>query len=232
MGGCGPAWVQSESVNTEHIRTVHNGRRWVLDGHIAGAGTRAGTRLVLGAWHTSPWGAFADVMIAHPDGTRELLAPTSDIADFISGLYTFDRVRTCHVHLRRTGTGTGSRWQVTAAGLTWSFTLGGRGGLGALLRAVPPPLGSTLTWARAIDPIASRLLPGVHTHGSSNPNRVQWYAARDLHPVTDSSVVLDGVDQGALAPISPAPDFGFSSVPQAPGVVRVRSQIRELRPGD
>src|SRR4051794_37547125 len=48
----------------------------VFDGWIAGVGTREGTRAVLGRWSSSPWGAFADVMVERPDGHRILLAPT------------------------------------------------------------------------------------------------------------------------------------------------------------
>ena len=63
--------------------------RWQFTGHIAGAGTTGGTRLVLGAWDHSPLGPFADVMVAHPDGRRELLAPDDWVADFVSATYVF-----------------------------------------------------------------------------------------------------------------------------------------------
>ena len=57
-------------------------------GHIAGVGTSGGTRLVLGCWDRTPHGPFADVMVAHPDGRRELLAPDAWVAD--SNLLTHD----------------------------------------------------------------------------------------------------------------------------------------------
>src|SRR5690606_39583710 len=37
-------------------------------GRIAGWGTASGTRVVVGRWDASPFGAFADVMVERPDG--------------------------------------------------------------------------------------------------------------------------------------------------------------------
>jgi hypothetical protein len=38
-------------------------------------GSTSGIRVVVGSWAESPFGAFADVMLAGADGTRRLLAP-------------------------------------------------------------------------------------------------------------------------------------------------------------
>ena len=46
-----------------------------FDGWIAGLGTAAGLRVVIGHWPTSPLGAFTDAMVERPDGHRILLAP-------------------------------------------------------------------------------------------------------------------------------------------------------------
>ncbi|TAP45449.1 hypothetical protein [Arthrobacter sp. S39] len=46
------------------------GKRWTFDGHIAGIGAQSGLRAVVGVWHKSPLGAFADVMVQLPDGQR------------------------------------------------------------------------------------------------------------------------------------------------------------------
>lgn len=68
------------------------GERLRFDGWIAGVGTSSGTRLVVGHWPRSPFGAFSDVMIEHPDGERVLLAPSRRIADFVAATYRFDRI--------------------------------------------------------------------------------------------------------------------------------------------
>ena len=61
-------------------------------GRIAGWGTASGTRVVVGRWDASPFGAFADVMVERPDGERVLLAPSRDVADLVAATYRFDRV--------------------------------------------------------------------------------------------------------------------------------------------
>ena len=63
-----------------------------LRGTISAFGLRSGDRIVVGAWHRSPVGPFADVMWAGPDGTRVLLAPDRRAADYVAGIYRFDRI--------------------------------------------------------------------------------------------------------------------------------------------
>ena len=48
-----------------------------------------GVRLVVGVWDDSPLGAFADVMVERADGHRLLLAPSHEVADFVTGTYTY-----------------------------------------------------------------------------------------------------------------------------------------------
>lgn len=194
--------------------------RWVFEGWIAGAGTAGGTRLVLGHWPVSPFGPFADVMVAHPDGTRTLLAPTPALADFVAGTYRFDRVEVVPVEVAQ-----GPTWVVRAGLLDWRFTPGRRAPLGALLRLVPPRVGTSLAWARLTDPVARVAMRGVRTLGTAGQGRTEWYAARDLHRLTASEATWEGVDLGPLAPVDPPPRFGFSSTPRRPSLVRVVSTV-------
>jgi hypothetical protein len=235
--------------------------RWQFTGHIAGAGTTGGTRLVLGAWGASPHGPFADVMVAHPDGRRELLAPDDWVADFVSATYVFDDVRQVPVSVTVTepaveagaesagraraesaggdrapsagGAGrtarTGSRWTVRAGPLHWEFTVGPRSAWGHLLRAVPPRLGRTLAVARVSDRVASVVMPGVRTLGTAGNDRLEWYAARDLHRITASTASWDGLDLGGLTDMDPPPQFGFSSTPRTPMLTTLTSTVRVPR---
>ena len=66
--------------------------RLVFTGHIAGAGSGSGLRIVVGAWDESPFGADTDEMQQTADDERVLLAPDDTIADFVSSTYHFDRV--------------------------------------------------------------------------------------------------------------------------------------------
>lgn len=203
---------------------MHRDQRFT--GHIAGVGTTSGLRLVLGAWHTTPHGPFADVMLAHPDGTRQLLAPDPWVRDFVSATYTFDDARVLPVRLARTGTGRASRWEVSAGPLEWSFAVGARDPLGLLLRAVPGPVGRSRTFAGITDAVARRILPGVRTLGTAGNGRTEWYAAADLHRIADSRVRWRGRDAGPLAPVDPAPDFGFGSTPRTPCLTALTSTVR------
>ena len=198
-------------------------------GWIAGAGSSSGTRLVLGHWVRSSFGAFSDVMVAHSDGRRELLAPTSQIAEFVSQTYNFDTLTICDVAVERTGgSAAGSRWHVAAGPLAWTFTVGPRRPLAWPLRAVPLSLATAQGFARLTDPVARVVMPGVRTIGrAGGPDdpRLEWYAGRDLHRIIASRATWDGRDLGALAPVTPAPRFGFSGTPAAPSLTRVVSTV-------
>ena len=83
-----------------------------FDGWIAGLGTAAGLRAVVGHWPVSPFGAFTDVMVERPDGHRMLLAPSEEVAAFVAGTYRFDEV--CRIPVTTTagtaGRCTPGRW--------------------------------------------------------------------------------------------------------------------------
>lgn len=199
--------------------------RFRFDGQIAGVGTAAGTRLVLGRWVRSPRGGFADVMVQRADGHRVLLAPDAWVAEFVSTTYTFDEILQVPVDVQIEDDGERPRWTVAAGPLAWSFTVGRRTPLGHLLRAVPPPLGRTHTVARVTDPIARRVYPGVRTLGTAGNARTEWYAARDLRRLTDSVAAWAGTDLGAMTDVDPPPDFGFSSTPRTPALTALTTIV-------
>ena len=134
-----------------------------FDGWIAGLGTAAGLRVVVGHWTSSPWGPFTDVMVEQPDGHRVLLAPTPTVAEFVAGTYQFDDVRTVDVSV----TVEGPRWQITAPPVEVTCDVGGRPTLGLLLRAVPRWVATSPRWIAATDRVARQVLPGVRTRGSA-----------------------------------------------------------------
>ena len=193
-----------------------------FDGTIAGLGTAAGLRVVVGHWPASPLGAFTDVMVERPDGRRMLLAPDAAVAEFVSGTYTFDEVVLTPVDHEIDG----DRRRVSAGPLQLTFHIGGRSPLGALLRAVPRPLATAPWWISAIDVVARRVLPGVRTRGSAGNGREEFYAALDLHRIVVADVRWEGVDQGGLAPVDPPVRFGFGSTPSTPALVRVVTLVR------
>ncbi|WP_339151270.1 hypothetical protein WID27_00385 [Streptomyces sp. F41] len=197
------------------------GERLRFDGWIAGVGTASGTRLVVGHWPRSPFGAFSDVMVEHPDGVRVLLAPSARIAEFVAATYRFDRIQVVPVAV----TGTRTLWRVKAGPLSLRLRAGRPSALGRLLSAVPAPLVRSPHWAALCDVPARLLLPGVRTLGRAGPGRREWYGARGLRPVVAADAVLDGVELGPLAPLDPPVAFGFGSAPRTPSLVRVTTTV-------
>jgi hypothetical protein len=195
--------------------------RWIFDGHIAGIGTASGLRAVVGLWRDSPFGPFADAMVELPSGRRILLAPTSDVARFITGVYTFDETRVLGVAASHDA----GRLTFAAGPLRLRASLGARTRLGAAVRLIPRPLAVQPRWLRAVSPLAARLSPGVRTAGTARDGWQEYYGVTDLHRIDSVTVRWDGADAGALAAIRPAVGFGFSSVPPGPAFARVRTTV-------
>ena len=197
--------------------------RLAFDGHIAGFGTTEGTRVVVGRWLRSPMGAFVDVMVERADGTRLLLAPRDDVADLVSSTYEFDAVHVVPVGLRADEPR--RRWTLRAGPLTADLDIGPRTAVGRLLVVVPRHPAVAPLVATAVDPVARTVLAGVRTRGTAGRGRREWYTATDQHALTAVRALWGSTDLGALAPVAPAVRFGFSSVPAAPSVTRVRATV-------
>lgn len=197
-------------------------RRLRFAGEIAGVGTAEGTRIVVGRWLRSPFGAFADVMVERPGGHRLLLAPTEQIAEFVSGTYTFDQVVQTPVDVAVDA----HRWEVTAEPLRLIVEIGSRTALGRLLRAIPTGVVGAPWFATAVDPVARVVLKGVHTRGTAGGSRKEWYGAGDVHRITSAQTSWGGSDLGVLRPVTPSVRFGFGSTPAQPSVTQVVSTVQ------
>lgn len=196
-------------------------------GSIAGLGTTSGLRIVVGSWVYSPYGAFADVMLAEPDGTRRLLAPTDEVAEFVSSTYTFDEVRIVPVSAHVEG----HRVRVLADDLAVGFTVGRRTALGRALRLVPVSLATATWWSRVTDPVARLTQRGVRTRGSAGGGRLEAYGATDHHAITEVSGTWRGRDVGDLADVTPDPGFGFGSTPARPSLTTLVTTVCQRDPG-
>ncbi|MBV9315109.1 MAG: hypothetical protein JO100_15580 [Pseudonocardia sp.] len=192
-----------------------------FDGWIAGLGTEAGLRVVVGRWASSPLGGFTDVMLEQPDGHRILLAPGDVVATYVAATYRFDDVMITGVRAEVRS----NSWLVTAGPLRMELEIGHRPALGWLLRAVPRALATAPAWIQLTDAVAQQALPGVRTRGSAGGGREEFYAALDLHRIVVASVRWRGADQGSLVPVTPPVRFGFGSTPATPSLVRVVSLV-------
>ncbi|GAA1411693.1 hypothetical protein [Oerskovia paurometabola] len=187
-------------------------------GRIAGWGTTSGTRLVVGRWDVSPFGAFADVMVERPDGERVLLAPSHQVADLVATTYRFDRVEVCPVAVSED-------WHVVAGPLEAWVGVGRRTVLGGVLRVVPRRVAASHRTTVLTDPVARVLLRGVRTRGSAGPGRVEHYGATDVHEITGACTEWAGEPLGDLRDVDPPVRFGFGSTPRRPAVTDVVTTI-------
>lgn len=160
-------------------------------------------------------------MVETGPGHRVLLAPTEDVADYVTSTYAFDEVRVEAVSCRVDG----SSWEVRSPSLSLDLEVGSRMPLGWLLRAVPRPLGASPAWARIVDPVARVLVPGVRTVGTALEGRREFYGATDLRRVTSMTGRFDGAPLGGLTDIDPPCRFGFSSTPRTPSVTTVVTTV-------
>lgn len=186
-------------------------------GEILGVGTSQGTRVVIGNWKLSPYGPFADVMIERADGHRVLLAPTRQIAEYVAGTYVFDEVREVPVAVVHRD----DLLSAVAGPLTLCAGIGRRTPIGWALHLLPDRITAQTWFCRCGDPIARTLMPGVRTHGTAGQGRHEFYGAHDVHAVTNLSACWNGDELGGLAPVAPAPRFGFGSTPRTPTLTRV-----------
>lgn len=193
-----------------------------FEGRIAGVGTDSGTRIVVGMWERSPFGRFTDVMIEEGAGHRILLAPTEEVADYVSSTYSFDEVRIEPVRVARIEGGIG----VTAESLQLDIIVGGISTLGRLLRVVPDAFATSPGWLRLVDPFARVLVPGARTAGSAGGGRREFYGVTLARRIRSIAAKLDGTDLGSLQQLWPPVTFGFGSAPARPQLVDVVTTIR------
>ncbi|MCR1980831.1 hypothetical protein NSA53_01085 [Cellulosimicrobium cellulans] len=211
-------------------------------GRIAGWGTASGTRVVVGRWDTSPFGAFADVMVERPDGERILLAPSRPVAELVASTYRFDRVVLVPVAVTdepapvapaagrdhvapAAGSGRLPDWHVVAGPLEARLAVGPRTFLGHVLRAVPHRVATSRHATVLTDPVARVLLRGVRTRGSAGPGRTEHYGATDVHALLAARTRWDGGSLGGLRDVVPPVLFGFGSTPPRPSVTDVVTTI-------
>ena len=178
-------------------------------------------RMVIGSWLESPFGRFADVMVETSDGERILLAPSQEVAEFVSTTYTFDSIEIGDVAVEHHR----DAFRLTAPNLEVHGGIGGPAQFDWLLRLVPSRLATAPWWLRLIDPVASRLITGVHTAGSAGHGRREYYGVRRTRRISEVRGRFRGDALGELTPLDPPVRFGFSSAPAAPQMVSVTTTI-------
>jgi len=202
-------------------------------GCIAAAGFAAGDAVVVGAWRTSPFGSFVDVMWVRPDGTRVLLAPSPPVADYVASLYSFDEVVATPVR----GGWDGAAVGVEAGPLRVRMLTPGRDLRSWVFALRPAWLRERPGWVaiedRVARPLVGRIIggaQGVRAAGVAPGGQREFYAVADYRRVTDATLTVDGADRGEVRALPPRLGIGLSSFPTVPAVVHVTTLV-ESGPG-
>ncbi|MEA2716122.1 MAG: hypothetical protein QOI99_439 [Actinomycetota bacterium] len=164
-------------------------------------------------------------MWATAAGERWLVAADPDVADFVAGIYHFDRVVVSPLEVDEAdGEGDGPVLGVHAPDLGLELHLeAGRGW------PLPLPRRRPAWFTRRVEaPVARRLL-GVEAYGVSPTGVREWYQASRYRPVTTARATLHGADLGLLGPLRPAVAFGFSEPPRRPSLVEVTTVLEQAR---
>lgn len=193
-----------------------------LEGTIAGCGFASGDRFVAGIWERGPLGAMNDVMWARPNGERILLAPNSEVAGFVGGVYEFDETRVVPFELIRSQP---QALHLRAGPVELELNAEGPRRLFAIR---PKALRRSRAWVRIEDalmrPLVGRYVlrgaEGVKGYGVSPSGVREWYAIDSYARVTKARGMIDGRDLGVMRPLDPPVRFGFSEFPSQSALVR------------
>jgi hypothetical protein len=201
-------------------------------GAIAAGGFVSGEQVVVGMWRRSPLGSFIDVMWVRADGERVLLAPSPEVAAFVSALYTFDRIEVVEI----VGGFDGRRVAVRAGPLDLELRPDARGWRSWVFAVRPRQLRRSPTWLaiedRFVEPLGRVLLggaEGVRVGGVTPGGRREWYSVDDYRTVTEGTLFVDGRSAGELTELRPDLGVGLSAFPTRPAMVDLVTLIEPPR---
>lgn len=197
-------------------------------GCIAGASFASGDTVVVGAWRQSPFGQIVDVMWVHPRRGRILLAPTSEVAAYVAGLYSFDEVLVAPIE----GGWDGHAVAVCAGPVRVRMLAGARDARSWLFAARPKLLRQSPRWITLEDriarPFVGRIIggaDGVRAAGVAPGGQREFYGIADYRGVAHAVLSVDGQDAGDLRDLPRNLGIGLSSFPARPAVVHVTTLV-------
>jgi len=184
----------------------------IFKGRITSSGFESGDRIVVGAWKESPFGEFTDIMWAKPDGTRVLIAPTQEIVDYVTAMYSFDEVLL--EDIITTGEDRNQKVKSNTMELDFSWN-----------RGLPIPFKRSLLFISTVELFFAKLFFGTRTYGVTKNNRKEWYAIDRVSHIKKANAKISGKDPGDFTSINEPCKFGFSEAPKRPSSCEVRTHI-------
>ncbi len=184
----------------------------VFVGRITSTGFSSGDRFVIGDWWETPLGSFTNVMWAKPDGTRVLLSPSKDHAQYVSDLYNFETVQITEIDVERGRRRVSVKGGGLSIGISWGVPF-------------PLPFWRPLWFVASFEAFFGRILFGTRTHGRTKNNRREWYSVRSISRVLMAEASFEGRLLGESEKFSTNACFGFSEPPSMPTSVTLKSYI-------
>ncbi len=185
----------------------------IFEGRITSCGFSSGDRIVIGIWEKSPFGIFADIMWARPDGKKILIAPNQEIADYIHSLYDFDEVKIEDIKIERKSKEIIFNCNDIECQFNWGKEIS------FLIKRRP------LWFVSTIEYFFGWLIFRTKTHGKTKNGRKEWYVVDNISRLKDARAEVSGKDLGEYTKFYPKANFGFSDPPNMPASVLVRSHI-------
>lgn len=184
----------------------------IFEGRITSTGFASGDRIVIGDWASSHLGSFANVMWAKPDGTRVLLSPSKEHAEYVSEIYSFEEVSIVDVDVQRHS----RELEVRAGDLTIRMAWG---------IPIPLPIWRPLWFISTVEAFFGWILFGIKTHGRTKNDRREWYSVRSISRVLSADADLGGKPLGRKVGFETSACFGFSEPPSMPASVTLKAYI-------
>ena len=184
----------------------------IFQGRITSSGFQTGDRIVVGAWNSSPFGKFTDIMWAKPDGVRVLIAPSQDVADYVTEMYSFDEVLIENIVTNEEGRNLKVECDSMQLDFSWK-------------KGFAIPFKRSLLFIATVELFFAKLIFSTRTYGLTRNNRQEWYAIDRVSNLSSALATINGQNVGEMAPMNEACKFGFSEAPKKPSSCEVRTHI-------
>ena len=185
----------------------------IFKGRITSSGFESGDRIVVGIWNKSPFGKFSDIMWSNAEGKNILIAPTKEIGDYISSMYSFDEILISNIELIETE----DRFEIITDYICCNFSWS---------RGFRIPFRRPLWFISTIENLFAKLIFGTKTSGVTNDKKREWYCINKISKVKIASASLSGKSFGQKTKFHPKAKFGFSEPPKKPTSVLVTTIIK------